>query len=157
AKISIIFCCLLIFTLTGCEREINFNLQEECGLSNPDVLTGDCTSDSTYKLTIHFNHHAASNDLFEVFTRNNKKIGTYKISDLPLTIDHFKRSGNEFDFIKIILKENPDCFLVAEFIPPACEETECNVTELRTDIGECHSDGTYNLTINFNYKNPGNK
>ena len=157
AKVNIIACCILIFAFLACQRETDLNMEEEaCILSDLRIETGECTSDSTYKLSIHFKYENTGNDYFDVFTRNNHKIGSYKLKDLPISIDHFKRSGKDFDFIKIVIKDKPDCFLVAEFKPPICEERKCSINELRTDIGECHSDGTYDLKINFNHHNAGN-
>ena len=157
AKVNIIACCILIFAFLACQREADLNMEEEaCILSDLRIETGECTSDSTYKLSIHFKYENTGNDYFDVFTRNNQKIGSYKLKDLPISIDHFKRSGKDFDFIKIVIKDKPDCFLVAEFKPPICEERKCSINELRTDIGECHSDGTYDLKINFNHHNAGN-
>lgn len=34
--------------------------------------------------------------------------------------------------------------------------TECSITNLTTTVGNCHQDGTYDLTINFVYNNPPN-
>ena len=156
AKVNIIAGCFLIFTFLACQREVSLNLEEECVLNDLVIDTGECTSDSTYKLTINFKYQHTGSDFFDVFVRNNQKIGSYKLSDLPITIEQFKRSGNDFDFIKIVIKDKPDCFLVAEFKPPACEARTCSINELRTDVGECTSDTTYNLTINFNHHNAGN-
>ena len=157
AKVNIIAVCFLIFTFLACQREVSLNIEEECVLNDLVIDTGECTSESTYKLTINFKYLHTGSDFFDVFIRNNQKIGSYKLSDLPITIDQFKRSGNDFDFIKIVIKDKPDCFLVAEFKPPICEERTCTINELKTEVGECHSDGTYNLTINFNHHNAGNE
>ena len=120
AKLHIIAGCLLIFTFLACQREVSLNIEEECILDDLVVTTGECTSDSTYKLTINFKYQHTGSDLFDVLVRNNKKIGSFKLADLPITIDHFKRSGNDFDFIKIVIKEKHACFLVAEFKPAVC-------------------------------------
>ena len=33
---------------------------------------------------------------------------------------------------------------------------ECSISDLEVTVGECNADGTYNLTLNFDYDNPGN-
>ncbi len=153
AKVNFIAVCLLIFTFLACQREV----EEKCNLSDLRIEKGECHSDNTYKLILNFKHRNRDHDLFEVYIRNNKKIGTYKFADLPLTIQDFNMSGKDFDYIKIVIKDKPHCFLVAEFKPPMCEERTCSINELRTEVGECHSDGTFDLTINFNHHNAGNE
>ena len=32
----------------------------------------------------------------------------------------------------------------------------CSINDLEITVGECNADGTYSLTLNFNYENPGN-
>jgi len=38
-----------------------------------------------------------------------------------------------------------------------CENNECEVGAIEVTIGECNDDGTYILTIDFEYENPGNE
>lgn len=33
---------------------------------------------------------------------------------------------------------------------------DCSINDLEVSVGECNADGTYNLTLNFDYENPGN-
>ena len=33
---------------------------------------------------------------------------------------------------------------------------DCSISDLEVAVGECNADGTYNLTLNFAYENPGN-
>ena len=33
---------------------------------------------------------------------------------------------------------------------------DCSISDLEVTVGECNADGTYNLTLNFAYENPGN-
>ena len=33
---------------------------------------------------------------------------------------------------------------------------DCSIIDLEVAVGECNADGTYNLTLNFDYDNPGN-
>src|SRR5690606_35227255 len=131
--------------------------EEECDISELSTDAGECLEDGTYKLTINFVYKNPGNKYFDVFAREGKLIGTYELAKLPITIKNFKPSGHDHDFIKVAINDRPDCFAATEFKPPACKEPECSITDLKTDIGECNADGSYNITINFDYKNPGNK
>ena len=42
----------------------------------------------------------------------------------------------------------------------SCEDEElinCEITNLSIDVGDCVSDSVYNLTLDFDYENPGNE
>ncbi len=130
--------------------------EKACGISNLEVNVGDCTSEKNYTLTLDFDYNNPGNDFFEVFVRENKKIGYFKLSDLPITIENFERSGKDFDFIKVCINDHPDCCTVSEFKPPVCSEKNCEIGNLRVEVGDCVTENHYNLTLNFDYSNPGN-
>ncbi|MCY1722471.1 hypothetical protein OU798_19130 [Prolixibacteraceae bacterium Z1-6] len=127
----------------------------ECAITELLVDRGECTGNNTYNLHLNFAFENAGNEFFNVFGREDKLIGTYKLADLPLTIENFEASGNDYDFIKVCINDQPDCCKVAEFLAPVCA-AECAITELLVDRGECVNDSTYRITLNFSYTNPGN-
>lgn len=129
---------------------------EACYVRDLSVETGPCTSDSTYSLTISFIHENAGNALFDVFVRDNQLIGTYALSSLPVTIPNFPKSGREFDFLRVCINDNPECCAVMEFLPPDCKTGDCSISSLTATPGECLSDSTYRLNIDFDVTNPGN-
>lgn len=148
--------CVIIFALLGCHRDRNVIEEKDCIISDLKIETGECTSDHTYVLSINFKHNRSNNQLFDVYIRNNIKIGTYKASDLPIKIKDFKRSGKSHDFIKVTAHGNPHCSAVAEFKPPECEKSQCYISDLKAEVGECTSKNTYHLTINFKPHSAGN-
>lgn len=153
-KVTSIVFWIFILALTGCQKDISFISDRECEISDLVIETGECTSNNAYHLTINFKHNLGNNHSFDIYTRNNQKIGTFKSSDLPIKIKDFKRSGNSHDFIKVVVHEKPGCFAVAEFEPPTCEKNKCLISDLRTETGECTSDNTYHLQINFKHNLP---
>ncbi|WP_340110653.1 hypothetical protein [Maribellus mangrovi] len=132
------------------------NCAEECTISELTVDPGECTGNNKYNLHLNFNYENPGNDFFNVFGREDKLIGTYKLADLPVVIENFEGSGNDYDFIKVCINDKPDCCIVSEFQAPNCAE-ECTISELTVDPGECVNDSTYSVTINFSYSNPNNK
>ncbi|MDQ3551066.1 MAG: hypothetical protein M3413_06035 [Bacteroidota bacterium] len=155
-KVKSIAYWIFILALWGCHRDTSFISNQECKISDLVIETGECTSTNTYHLTINFRHNQGNNQHFDVYIRNNIKIGTFKSSDLPIKIKDFKRSGNSHDFIKVVAHEIPGCFAVAEFKPPVCEKHNCSISDLKTETGECTSDNTYNLYVNFKHNLPAN-
>jgi hypothetical protein len=129
---------------------------EACSIRDLIIEVGDCTSDSTYTVTVSFIHENAGNALFDVFVRDNQLIGTYPLSSLPLTIADFPISGRANDFIRICINDNPECCVVTEFLPPDCEAAPCSISSLTATPGDCQSDSTYKLNIDFDVTNPGN-
>lgn len=122
------------------------------------TTVGECISDSTYRLTIDFDHSTLpANAKFNLFVRNNKKIGTYSVKDLPLVLSNFQLSGKAEDFIKICIDGYPNSCKEYEFLPPICSVKKCSISNLKVDQGACTSDSTYALTINFKTENPGNE
>lgn len=139
--------CVILLTLS-CNRDKD----TECLVKNLQVTPIECTSDSTYALKIDFDHEYAGNSFFDVYTRNDVHIGYYSLDSLPVTILNFKRSGKTYDFIKICINDKPDCCQVIEFLPPTCQEENCKIETVDVTTGECTSDSTYRLTIDFDDK-----
>lgn len=142
-----------ILLLNACDSD---DVDTACVVSDLTLTAGDCTSDSTYSLTINFETENPGNDRFDVFIRNNVLIGNYPLSALPLTISDFKKSGLEYDFIRVCINDQPDCCMAEEVLSPGCSDGACEVTNLVAETGTCTSDSTYALTIDFDHANPGN-
>ncbi len=143
-------CCMAIeFKAPDC-------LSEKCEIGELNIDIGNCTGDNTYNLFLNFEYANPGNDFFEVFVRENQRIGTYRFSDLPVKIENFESSGNDYDFIKVWVNDHPDCCSVVEFKAPECANQNCELTELTVSVGDCVNDSTYQLTINFDYTNPNN-
>ena len=126
-----------------------------CSVSQIVADPGECTGNNTYNLHLNFSYENAGNEFFNVFGREDKLIGYYKLDNLPVTIENFEASGNDYDFIKVCINDHPDCCEVAEFLAPDCTR-ECSISDLVVERGECFNDSTYSITINFAYSNPGN-
>lgn len=155
----LILFCLLAILYFACQQEIPHH-SNECKISDLRIETGSCTGENTYKLHINFHHQNAGSEFFYVYIRDNKLIGTYKLADLPITIHDFKKSGKDYDYIKVVLKGREDCSLVKEFESPKCTNAnnrECTIRELKTDVGQCTSADLYKLTINFHHQNTGSE
>jgi len=128
--------------------------EEDCSISEITVEQGECTSKETYKLHLDFHYDNPTHSKFDIFVRNNEGIGSYPLAELPLTIKDFPISGKDYDFIKICMSDNPDCCKEIEFMSPICEEEECKIFDLEVEAGECLSEETYKLHLDFEYNGP---
>ncbi|MCB9262717.1 MAG: hypothetical protein H6607_10115 [Flavobacteriales bacterium] len=143
-------CCKAIeFAPPSCDTST-----DPCEIYDLVADVGACTSDSTYKLTVNFKTKNPTHSSFDLKVRNGVNIGYYKLTTLPLVIENFKRSGYDYDFIKVCINDNADCCKAIEFKPPTCET--CEIYDLVLSNEGCTSDSTYKLKIDFKTKNPGN-
>ncbi len=149
--------CFALFIIAigtfGCQKN---EVALECVIVNLAADLGECNEDGSYRITINFTALNTENEKFDVFVRNNVLIGTYNLTDLPLTIPNFNPSGLEYDYLRVCMNDNQECCQEIEFMPPECESDECSIFDVVTTIGECTSENTYNLTIDFEVNNPGN-
>jgi len=131
---------------------------EACEISELEVEVGDCNPDGTYQLTINFDYLNPGSDSFDVFTRNDEFFGSFLLAELPLTISNFELSGFENDYINVCINANNNigCCADIEWLAPSCNMSDCDISNLSVDIGDCNPSGTYQLTIDFDHENAGN-
>jgi hypothetical protein len=138
---------------TDCENN------NSCEISELEITVGECNDDNTYTITIDFEYQYTGNDEnFDVFTRNFVYLGSYSLSDLPITINNFELSGFDYDYINVCIESNIlECCAETEWLAPDCEQNEeCEISNLEVVVGECNNDGTYSITIDFEYQNTEN-
>jgi hypothetical protein len=148
-------CCAIIeFPVPDCLGQ-----GDDCEIVNLHVETGDCTSNTTYEVWVNFEVANPPHETFTLFA-NGTAFGTFNINQLPLHIEEFPYNGGPNDFIKIcFLTPNAPtaaCCETIEFPVPDClgQTGNCDITNLVADTGDCTSDSTYNVWINFNVANP---
>ncbi len=116
---------------------------------------GDCHSDSTYQLFLNFNPAAA--DSFTVFA-NGHHFGRYATSQLPLQIPNFPWNGGAFDVVRVCTDANDNnngCCGELEFHVPTCfPYADCELSQLHIDVGECTSDSTFQVVVDFQVATP---
>jgi hypothetical protein len=125
--------------------------QNTCDIYELMAQVGDCNPDGlTYQLSLDFKVTNPGNDFFEVWAGNGTYLGIYPISALPLKIPAFPWSGDPTDLIKICINDNPNCCETLQFDAPDCSNTACNINNLSVSRGDCTSDSTYSVEVNFN-------
>lgn len=143
-----------------CCAEIEFIspdcIDQVCSIFDLIAQPGACNNDGSYVLQIDFEYLNPENEFFDLFIRNDEFIGFYSLDDLPLTIDNFIPSGNEEDFIRVCINDNPNCCQQIEFVPPECSIEECDISTVEVTVGECTSQDTYTLVLDFEVVNANN-
>jgi len=102
--------------LVSCDPE------STCEISNLWVQTGACNSDQTYSLTLSFTYANTTATTFEVRNSSNILVGTYNLTDMPLTISHYENPANTpDDELHINLASN--CTASVTWTKPVCNPT----------------------------------
>ncbi|MCB0687766.1 MAG: hypothetical protein KDC53_14625 [Saprospiraceae bacterium] len=118
-----------------------------CLWSDFQLTTGDCTSDSTYVLSVNF--EPGNVDSFSIYTGGNK-LGDYTTLSLPLQVDAFPASGAVIDDLWICaLKTN--CCLRFEVESPVCARRACTISEVAVSPQSCDG-GLYYVLLDFVYE-----
>jgi hypothetical protein len=129
-----------------------------CTIPNVEVEVGDCTSDSTFEITLNFKPVNPTSNEFEVFG-NGLNLGTYNLSQLPLTIKNFPTGAGIGSFVRVCLKSNapnaPPCCGVKQFFGPDCSKVKpCEIYDVKISAGDCQPNGQYQVKLDFKVKNP---
>ena len=100
------------------------NPSSTCSITNLTVSTGVCNTNATgmFPLTINFSHSNAPGTHFEVRNESNALIGTYPLSSLPLTIEHYSSLSNG-SVVRVRLGSN--CAESVQFTVPDCNNCGC--------------------------------
>ncbi|MCF8237877.1 MAG: hypothetical protein K9I85_06950, partial [Saprospiraceae bacterium] len=131
------------------------NRVQACEIYEVVIEKGDCTSDSTYSLWLNFEYVDVQGDYFDLWA-NGVFFGYYAYADLPITIPNFSKSGNNNDWLKVCDNDNPGCCRIKEFPTKDCANfNDCSITEVSVVKGDCTSEDSYTITIDFDYQNVG--
>jgi hypothetical protein len=105
----------MLLTLPECEKE-------ECRIWDISVDIGDVIDDSTFYITVDFNHQRTNPAGFDLYW-DHVFYGFFSYSDLPLTILAETR-GLDYEYIRVSDNDNPDCYDELEFMSPLFSSNE---------------------------------
>lgn len=125
----------------------------DCEIYDLIATPGDCNTDSTYNLTIVYNAENIPGDSVDVIV-NGIFVGTFSSPSHQINILNFPWQDGDIAEVSVCSVAFPDCCDFDSYEIPNCPgPTACNIFELAVVIGECQSDSTYNLTIDFQFDN----
>lgn len=127
-----------------------------CSIDNLFVDLGPCATDSTYRLDILFDYANLPGD-FVVITGNGEEIGTRLVNDGHIIFDDFPELPGAVVALTVCALGDPSCCAVVTFAEPACVgQNFCHVWNLVAEAGECLTDSTFILYLDFDVENlPG--
>lgn len=92
--------------------------EEKCEVKGLHATIGDCSSDSTYWVTVHFELKNGEPGFFDLWF-NGHLYGEYHTDDLPLSLEVFA-GKNAKDMVKVCMKDPKHCCATIYFHPPTC-------------------------------------
>ncbi|MEP6794198.1 MAG: hypothetical protein ABJB16_07725, partial [Saprospiraceae bacterium] len=124
---------------------------EVCNISNLAVNTGSCQPDSTYLLALNFQYAHLSIDSV-VITANGNSMGTFQVQGGHIVFDHFPVFPSPTTTIHLCGAGDPECCVDVTFNTPHCNgPDECSISNLQVHVGDCLTDSTYVLFVDFQY------
>jgi len=106
---------------------VQCNPTVHCDISNPQVTVGDCNAIGNYKLTLNFEYSNPEGETFIVRSSGGVYIGTYALSQLPLTIDNYPFTTGITDYLHIDIGVN--CAESVTWTVPNCAGCNCGSEE----------------------------
>ncbi len=138
-------CCTFIeLDLPDCENCHIYNLEAEHTL---------CDADGNFFVLLNFDYINVG-DQFKVMG-NGTNYGLFNYADLPIELGPFAGDGTTVYEFVVSDVADPSCSNYTELGPVDCS-LDCSIFDLTATPGDCAADGTYSLTIDFAYQNPGN-
>ncbi len=120
-----------------------------CHIWDLGVQILDCTSDTTYILHVDFLFQNLPTDSVNI-TLNGEFFGQYQVHPEGLYIEPFPVIDSNHTVLTICAVGDDECCAVIEFETPNCEDGgTCHLFDLIADPGECTSDSTYALFVQY--------
>jgi hypothetical protein len=121
----------------------------QCAINDLVAVVGDCQSEITYVLHLDFVSENLSIDSVTV-SANGNFIGQYQVQPGGFSIEFFPVFDEANTVITVCSVGEPDCCDVYEFATPDCSGGGiCNIDNLVAEPGDCTTDSTYNLFIDY--------
>ena len=126
---------------------------QNCHIYNVEAEHTLCDTAGNFNVLLNFDYVNVGSQ-FKV-VGNGTNYGLFNYADLPIELGPFAGDGTTvYEFIVSDVAD-PSCSDYTEIGPVDCEAA-CSIFDLTAVPGDCAADGTYSLTIDFNYQNPGN-
>ncbi len=128
----------------------------ECSINEIIATSLACNPDGTYGLYLNIEYENVTNDYFEVYA-NGEYFGYYLFDDLPLLLQNFPASGEEYDVITVCQNDSDNCCATEEFLTPDCNQESCMIYGTGFEVLECNDDGLFYAVLYFEYENIGDE
>ncbi|MBK7870181.1 MAG: T9SS type A sorting domain-containing protein [Saprospiraceae bacterium] len=129
------------------------NGNDDCNISNLSAQPIDCNS-NTFSLKISFDAAETSSLGYFIFV-DGQIFGPFSFEETTQEVGPFFTDEGAIYDILILDIANPACYGYTEITGIDCsdENDSCgDIADLIVEVGECNSDSTFNLALNFDYQ-----
>jgi len=144
--------CLNLPLLNCCKR-VEFDAPdcatETCEITEVIAEAHPCDENGNFLVDLEVRADAASADGFFVFVNGTAIDSIFSYSSTFVTIGPFVGDGETAYEFKIQDVANDDCFKELRLNPMNCQTDDCLITNAEAYAGECHPNGTFDLTLDF--------
>ena len=124
---------------------------EPCHIYDLTAIAGSCQQDSTYLLVLDFLFDHLGSDSV-IITGNGNNMGTFQLQEGHIVFDHFPVFPASVTLIEVCGAGDPGCCDDFTFDTPHCNgPDECNISDVEIHVGDCLTDTTYILYVDFIY------
>lgn len=126
----------------------------DCEIWDVVAVPGDCVNGQFF-VTLDFNFASVGGEGFKV-QGNGNQYGNFSYDNLPVTIGPL--AGNGSTAYEFIVKDllMPDCQGFTAIGPVDCGGGDCDIFDFVAEAGDCNSDGTFPLWLDFGFENVQN-
>ncbi|HUR30792.1 MAG TPA: T9SS type A sorting domain-containing protein [Saprospiraceae bacterium] len=140
-------CASVVIELLSCDGP-------PCNIFDLVVNFEGCQSDSTYLVAVNFEYNNLPSDSVFI-TANDQEYGPFFVNNGHVLLELPVFPTNH-TVVHVCAIGAPDCCDVYEFETPDCNTSDCDIWDLVAVPGDCLTDSTYILVIEYNSENiPG--
>lgn len=137
-------CCI-----TGLYVQPDCQAPPGCAIEDLNAIIGPCTSLETYDLTLTLQANNLPAGEWLKFTANGVPFDTLQNGSGVHVFPNFPVTLSNHTVITVCALSNPSCCATIEFETPDCDGENCVIFELVATPGDCITDSTYIMTLNY--------
>ncbi len=141
--------------LLGCQAARAFNEPICCnvGCEIAELRIEEiCENNILVGFQFNFNHTSTEGSF--VIKANGVTLGTYKYSDLPVTINQINFNGQQVNFV-IFDSVIESCNLKKSYTFECQNKPDCDIRDMILTAGDCNDDGQFYAKLKFKVTSPG--
>ncbi|MDQ3015246.1 MAG: T9SS type A sorting domain-containing protein [Bacteroidota bacterium] len=138
-------CATVAVELDSCE-------QAACHITDLFAEPGNCNSNESFVLDITFDTLNVTTDSVLIMA-NDSSLGKFLITPGFIRIINFPVYAGPITHLTVCSVGSTDCCDTFDFVTPDCDPNNCEIYDLILVAGDCTSDSTYSVVIEYNSDN----
>lgn len=128
----------------------------DCRITDLVAAATPCTPDGNFFVDLKFQFRNVGASGFTV-RGNGRVYGRFQYNQLPVRLGPFPGDGRTIYEFVVIDNANNQCQNSTTVGPVRCQNLDCEIYDLVAKPGDCNPDGSYQLRIDFKYRNTNSR